>query len=78
MELANLDSLYTLFSSSFFFRKKKFGICLEFFLLTSWFTASCNMITDFNGFPLRKDFPVTGFKEIRYDDWKGTISFENV
>lgn len=38
------------------------------------------LLTDygFAGFPLRKDFPVTGFKEIRYDDEKGRIISENV
>jgi NADH-quinone oxidoreductase subunit C len=38
------------------------------------------IVTDygFNGFPLRKDFPVTGFKEIRYDDEKAKIIYESV
>ncbi len=38
------------------------------------------LLTDygFTGFPLRKDFPVTGFKEIRYDDEKGRIIYEEV
>jgi NADH-quinone oxidoreductase subunit C len=33
------------------------------------------ILTDYNfeGFPLRKDFPLTGFKEIRYDQTKGEI-----
>jgi NADH-quinone oxidoreductase subunit C len=32
----------------------------------------------FNGFPLRKDFPVTGFVELRYDDEKKTLVYEPV
>jgi NADH-quinone oxidoreductase subunit C len=38
------------------------------------------IVTDygFQGFPLRKDFPVTGFKEIRYDDERAKIMYEAV
>jgi NADH-quinone oxidoreductase subunit C len=34
------------------------------------------ILTDygFEGFPLRKDFPMTGFVEIRYDDTEKRIS----
>jgi len=30
----------------------------------------------FEGFPLRKDFPLSGFFEIRYDDKKKRIVYE--
>lgn len=38
------------------------------------------ILTDygFSGFPLRKDFPLSGFKEIRYDDVFKVIVFENL
>ena len=38
------------------------------------------ILTDygFQGHPLRKDFPVTGYTEIRYDDFKKRIVYENV
>lgn len=38
------------------------------------------MLTDygFKGHPLRKDFPVTGFVEIRYNDFWKRISYEKV
>jgi NADH-quinone oxidoreductase subunit C len=38
------------------------------------------LLTDygFNGFPLRKDFPVTGFREIRYDDESAKLVYEPV
>jgi len=38
------------------------------------------ILTDygFNGFPLRKDFPLVGFKEIRYDDVNKLIVFDVV
>lgn len=34
------------------------------------------ILTDygFDGYPLRKDFPVTGFVEVRYDDEKNALS----
>jgi NADH:ubiquinone oxidoreductase subunit C len=36
------------------------------------------ILTDygFEGFPLRKDFPLTGYIELRYDDEKSTIVYE--
>ena len=38
------------------------------------------ILTDygFQGFPLRKDFPLTGFIELRHDDSKGDIVYEPV
>jgi len=36
------------------------------------------ILTDygFDGFPLRKDFPLTGYIEVRYDDEKASIVYE--
>lgn len=38
------------------------------------------ILTDygFDGFPLRKDFPLTGYIEIRYDDEKSAIVYESL
>jgi NADH:ubiquinone oxidoreductase subunit C len=38
------------------------------------------ILTDygFRGFPLRKDFPLTGYEEIRYDDGKKRIVYEPI
>lgn len=38
------------------------------------------LLTDygFKGFPFRKDFPLTGYIELRYDDQKGDIVYEPV
>ena len=33
---------------------------------------------DFKGFPLRKDFPLVGFKQLRYDEIQQTLLYENV
>lgn len=38
------------------------------------------ILTDygFEGFPLRKDFPLTGFVEVRYDDELRSVLYENL
>lgn len=38
------------------------------------------ILTDygFEGFPLRKDFPLTGFVQVRYDDAEGRVVYEPV
>ena len=33
---------------------------------------------DFEGFPLRKDFPLTGYKEVRFDEGQKKVIYENV
>jgi len=35
------------------------------------------ILTDYNfeGFPLRKDFPLTGYKEVRYDPEKKKVTY---
>lgn len=36
------------------------------------------ILTDygFRGFPLKKDFPLSGYIELRYDDLRGMITYE--
>ena len=38
------------------------------------------ILTDygFSGFPLRKDFPLTGYNEVRYDDSKKQVVSESL
>jgi NADH-quinone oxidoreductase subunit C len=38
------------------------------------------LLTDygFEGYPLRKDFPLTGYKEVRYDDEQKRVVYETV
>jgi NADH-quinone oxidoreductase subunit C len=38
------------------------------------------ILTDYGfvGFPFRKDFPLVGFKELRYDDTYKIIVYENI
>ncbi len=48
--------------------KMKFLICLVFFFFNH--SNLRRILTDygFEGYPLRKDFPLSGFIELRYDD----------
>ena len=48
-----------------------------------FFSNHCDLrriLTDygFQGFPLRKDFPLTGFFELRYNDQKAVLVYEQV
>jgi len=38
------------------------------------------ILTDygFNGYPLRKDYPLTGFYELRYSDQRATVLYESI
>jgi NADH-quinone oxidoreductase subunit C len=38
------------------------------------------ILTDygFEGYPLRKDFPLSGFVEVRYDEERKSVVYENV
>jgi len=59
--------------------KMKFLICLVFF----FFVNNSNLrriLTDygFEGYPLRKDFPLSGYTEVRYDDSQKRVISESV
>jgi NADH:ubiquinone oxidoreductase subunit C len=58
--------------------KVKFGICLEFFFF--FHNNLTRLLTDygFEGYPLRKDFPLSGFTEISYDYIRKRIINEKV
>jgi len=65
--LAQSLSLTNLFSSAGFLEREIWDLFGIFFISHPDLRR---LLTDygFKGFPLRKDFPVTGFKEIKYDD----------
>lgn len=72
---AYAPSLSTLFSSANWIERE----CWDMFGV--FFTNHPDLrriLTDygFDGFPLRKDFPLTGYIEIRYDDEKANIVYE--
>ena len=56
----------------------KFLISLDFFFFGN--KDLRRILTDygFNGFPLRKDFPLTGFIDIYYDDNQKCICYQSL
>ena len=40
----------------------------------------CRILTDygFEGFPLRKDFPMSGYISVRYDDISSSVIYESI
>lgn len=72
---AYVPSVSTLFNSANWIERE----CWDMFGV--FFTNHPDLrriLTDygFDGFPLRKDFPLTGYIEIRYDDEKANIVYE--
>ena len=72
-----VESVSDIFNSACWFEREVFD------MFGIYFTNSpdCRRIlTDYNfkGFPLRKDFPLTGYKQIRYDNDKKEIIQEDV
>jgi len=65
--LAKANSITPLFSSAGFLEREVWDLFGIFFISHPDLRR---IVTDygFKGFPLRKDFPVTGFREIKYDD----------
>lgn len=74
-QLFYVDSVTDLFSSSNWLEREvwdMFGIFFRFH------PDLRRILTDygFDGFPLRKDFPLSGYVELRYDDNKKIIVYE--
>lgn len=71
------NSLIDLFSSSNWLEREIFDLFGIFFL--NHFDLR-RILTDygFNGYPFRKDFPLNGFFEIRYDENKQYLVYESI
>lgn len=70
-------SIYQLFPNSIWFEREvydMYGVVFE------GNPDMRRILTDygFEGFPLRKDFPLTGYKEVRYDFAQGAVLYEPV
>jgi len=73
----NLYSLMSLYKNSNWLERENWDMFGIYFVENSDLRR---ILTDygFDGFPLRKDFPLTGFLELRYDDEQKSIIYEEV
>src|SRR5690606_17235512 len=76
-ENSSLPSLTKLFSSSVWLEREVWDM---FGIIFTGHPDLRRLLTDygFDGFPLRKDFPLSGYIELRYDDEKMHIIYEPV
>ena len=73
----NVDSLTEIFQASNWYERE----CYDLFgIKFNNHPDLRRIMTDYNfeGFPLRKDFPLTGHTEVRYDDVEKKVVYEPV
>jgi NADH:ubiquinone oxidoreductase subunit C len=72
-----VKSLTILFNSAFWLERECWDLFGVFFQDNNDLRR---ILTDygFEGYPLRKDFPLTGFLEVRYDDEQRSVVYENL
>jgi NADH-quinone oxidoreductase subunit C len=76
-EVTPVPSLIALFPAANWFEREAYDM---YGILFSGHPDLRRLLTDygFEGFPLRKDFPLTGFVEVRYDDAQSRVVYEPV
>jgi NADH dehydrogenase (ubiquinone) Fe-S protein 3 len=76
-ELSPLDSLVSIYSASNWFERETWDMFGIFF---TQHPDLRRILTDygFEGHPLRKDFPLSGFVEVRYDDTEKRVITEPI
>ncbi|MEM6415582.1 MAG: NADH-quinone oxidoreductase subunit C [Pseudomonadota bacterium] len=72
-----IPSIRSVFPAADWFEREAFDM---YGLIFSGHTDLRRLLTDygFQGHPLRKDFPLTGYTEVRYDDEKKRVVYEPV
>ena len=76
-DITPINSISSIFSSANWYEREVWDLFGVFF---SNHPDLRRILTDygFEGFPFRKDFPQTGFVEIRYDDQKKYVIYEPI
>ncbi|MCV6575399.1 MAG: NADH-quinone oxidoreductase subunit C [Cohaesibacter sp.] len=76
-ESTQVDSICDLFPGANWFERETYDM---YGILFSGHPDLRRLLTDygFDGHPLRKDFPLTGYYEVRYDDEKKRVVYEPV
>jgi NADH-quinone oxidoreductase subunit C len=76
-EVTPVPSIIDVFPAANWFEREAYDL---YGILFSGHPDLRRILTDygFEGHPLRKDFPMTGFVEVRYDDTEGRVVYEPV
>lgn len=76
-ETTPVASATAVFAGAFWFEREAFDM---YGIMFSGHPELRRILTDygFDGYPLRKDFPTTGFVEVRYDDERKRVVYEPV